>query len=186
MKLLNIISLVVGLAAVVVNANAAPLVINPEQSKVEVAVSCTIDSFVAHLNKYQATVDCDPTNALPAKAEVTFNFTDLKTGNTDRDAAMIKWLDNGTNPAATFHLTGWNQSGTNSIALGQLTIHGVTVSVQMPAVVKHDADSWDISGQTIIDYQDFKLTKIRKALFLVVDPKLTIKFHLVGKVVAAK
>jgi polyisoprenoid-binding protein YceI len=186
MKHINICSLVAGVSAFVLTTNAAPLEINPQQSKVEVAVSCTIDSFVAHLDKYQATVDCDPAVPLPAKADVSFNFTDLKTGNPDRDAAMLKWLEYDAHPTASFHLTGWQQSGTTNIALGQLTIHGIAVAVQMPAIVKQDANGWDISGQTSFDYRDFKLTKIRKALFLTVDPLLTVKFHLAGKAVAAK
>jgi polyisoprenoid-binding protein YceI len=186
MKFLSVILLVAGFATIAITASAAPLEINPQQSKVEVAVSCTIDSFVGHLEKYQAIVDCDPTVALPVKADVSFNFADLKTGNKDRDAAMLKWLEYDTNQTAAFHLTGWHQAGITNIALGQLMIHGVTMPVQMPVVVKHADTAWDISGETIVNYSDFKLPKIRKALLLTVDSKLKVMFHLMGKIVTTK
>lgn len=181
MKHLDVVLLLAGLTTVGLNASAASLQIDRQQSKIEVAVSSTIDSFMGHLEKYQASVECAPTEALPPRAEVSFNFADLKTGNTDRDAAMLKWLQYDAHPGAAFHLTGWSQSGTTNIATGQLTIHGVTIAVQMPTVVTHNGTTWDISGQTTFDYRDFKLSKIRKLVVLTVDPQLTVKFHLSGK-----
>ena len=186
MKRLNVILLVAGLTAIAMTSSAAQLEIDPQQSKIEVAVSSTFDSFVGHLDKYQAAVECDPTATLPAKAEVNFNFGDLKTGDKDRDAAMLKWLEYDSHQTASFHLTGWDQAGTANMALGDLTIHGITVAVRMPVAVKRADGAWDISGQTVIDYKDFKLPKIRKALILTVNPKLKVKFHLVGKIVTAK
>ncbi len=186
MKHLCIVGLVAGFAGLVVTARAGRLEIDPQQSRIEVAVSCTIDSFTAHLEKYQAVVDCDPAVALPARADVSFNFADLKTGNPDRDRAMLKWLEYDTNQMAAFHLTGWSQAGTTNLALGGLTLHGVTRAVQMPVTVRQDAAGWEVSGRAVVDYRDFKLPKIRKALLLTVDPALTVTFHLAGKIAAAK
>ncbi|MDB6022197.1 MAG: YceI-like domain protein [Pedosphaera sp.] len=186
MRSIKVILLMAGFAAMAITTRAAPLAIDPRQSTVEVAVSCSMDSFVGHLEKYQAAIECDPTAALPTKADLSFDFADLKTGKKDRDSAMLKWLEYSAHPAASFHLTGWNQVGTTNIGLGTLTMHGVVLPVQMPVVINHDDTVWYISGQTLIDYRDFKLPKIRKALVLTVNPKLTVKFHLVGKIVASK
>ena len=183
-KCLTLFSLMAGFAAVAIRA--APLEIDPQQSKIEVAVSCSMDSFVGRLEKYQAVVECEPKAALPAKADVSFDFADLKTGDKGRDAAMLLWLGYSSNRTASFHLTGWNQAGTTNIALGNLTIHGVTVAVQMPTLVQHDDSGWDISGQTAFSYRDFKLPHIRKALVLTVHPKLIVTFHLVGKIASSK
>ena len=87
MKYLNVILLVATLATVALNSRAATLEIDPQQSKIEVVVSSTIDSFVGHLEKYRALVRCDSKAVLPAETDVSFDFTDLKTGNPDRDAA---------------------------------------------------------------------------------------------------
>ncbi len=186
MERFKLIALAAGFVVMAIAVSAAPLEIDPQQSKIEVAVSCTMDSFVGHLEKFQATIDCDPTASLPTKANVSFDFADLKTGDKDRDLAMLKWLGCDTNRTASFHLTSWSQTGTTDIAQGELKIHGVTVGVQMPVVVQHDATAWDISGQTVIDCKDFNLPKIRKALILTVNPKLKVKFHLMGKMGAVE
>lgn len=99
---------------------------------------------------------------------------------------MLKWLEYTANPKATFALTGWQQSGTTNLAVGELTIHGVKKSIQMPATVKNTDGSWDIAGEANFDYRDFNLPKIRKMLLLVVDPHLKVMFHLVGKLPVAK
>jgi polyisoprenoid-binding protein YceI len=184
MKVVNAVWLAAGIAAVAIAADGARLEIDPGQSRIEVAVTCTVDSFVAHLEKYQAAVECDRAADLPAKADVSFDFADLKTGEKGRDAAMLKWLGHDAKPTALFHLTGWELAGTTNIALGDLTIHGVTVAVRMPVTIKHAGEARDISGQAVFRYVDFKLPKIRKALLLTVDPKLKVSFQLSGKFAA--
>lgn len=166
-------------------STAAPLEVDYQHSKINVDVHATIDSFVGHLDQYTATIDCQPSTNLPVKAAVSFDFKDLKTGKTDRDAEMLKWLDYSNNPTATFTLDGWKQEGTTNLALGDLTIHGVKKAVQMPVTIQHNGAEWDITGETDFDYRDFDLPKIRKMLVLVVDPHLKVTFHLVGKTPAA-
>ena len=186
MKILNILLLSATFAGSVAISGAAPMEVDYQQSKINVAVSATVDSFIGHLDKYEATIDCDATTNLPAKAEVSFNFSDLKTGKPDRDAEMLKWLEYTANPKATFVLDSWKQSGTTNLAMGELTIHGVKKSIAMPVVATSAGDKWDISGEADFDYRDFNLPKIRKMLLLVVDPHLKVTFHLVGKVPSAK
>lgn len=181
MKQLDSFLLTAVFAGVATVAGAAPLEIDYQQSKITVAVSATVDSFVGHLDKYNASVDCGGSTNQPAQAKVTFNFSDLKTGNTDRDAEMLKWLEYTTTPTASFALTGWKQSGTTNLALGELTLHGVKKSIEMPVTVRDAAGNWDIAGTADFDYRDFNLPKIRKMLVLVVDPHLKVSFHLVGK-----
>ncbi len=165
---------------------AAALEVDRPHSQIEVAVSSTVDSFVGKLERYQVRVEWDPTTALPAQADVSFDFADLKTGNPARDAAMLKWLDYTTNRIATFHLTGWQQAGATNVALGRLTMHGVSAGVQLPTVVQPHGQTWEISGTARFDYRDFKLPKIRKLLVLTVDPQLQVSFHLAGKFPAGK
>jgi polyisoprenoid-binding protein YceI len=184
MKLFEIMLVALGCAATAAPMSAVPLEIDPQQSKIEVAVSCTMDSFVGHLEKFRTTIECNASEPLPAKAEVHFDFGDLKTGDKDRDLAMLKWLGYETNPTASFRLTTWTQTGSTNIAQGQLIIHGVTAVVQIPVAITRDQNAWDISGQAVVDCRDFKLPKIRKALVLSVNPKLKVKFRLVGKTVA--
>lgn len=187
MNKLNALLLAAILAGAAVSAVAAPLEIDYKQSKIDVDVSATIDSFTGHLEKYSGSVDCDPSTNRPAKAEVTFNFADLKTGKTDRDAEMLKWLNYSNTPTARFTLTGWTRSGATNLALGQFTFHGVTNELSMPVTVTNAVatGNWDIAGTADFDYRTFNLPKIRKMLMLTVDPHLKVKFHLVGKLPAA-
>ena len=186
MKPCNVLLLSAAFAGFAATVGAAPLEVDYKQSKIDVAVSATIDSFVGHLDRYEAAVDCEAATNLPTKAAVSFNFSDLKTGNTDRDAEMLKWLEYTANPKATFILNDWRQSGTTNLAVGELTIHGVTKVIQMPVVAKNTNGVWDISGEANFDYRDFNLPKIRKMLMLVVNPHLKVTFHLIGNAPAAK
>jgi polyisoprenoid-binding protein YceI len=184
MKLFEVLFVAMGCAAATSPMRAAPLEIDPRQSKIEVAVSCTMDSFVGHLERFQSTIEWDPSAPLPAKADVSFDFGDLKTGNNDRDLAMLKWLRYETYPTASFHLTTWTQTGGTNIAQGQLIIHGVTTVVQIPVALTRDQTARGIFGEVVIDCRDFKLPRIRKALLLTVNPKLRVKFQLIGRMVS--
>jgi polyisoprenoid-binding protein YceI len=164
-----------------VPAAAALLQIDQNQSGIEVAVHSTANSFIGKLEKYQATIECEPRQQLPSKADVVFDFNDLKTGVKGRDAHMLKWLRYTNNPTGSFHLKGWQKDGEATYALGELTMHGVQKEIRMPASVKRQDDSYDIEGAVGLDYRDFGLPRIRQALLLTVDPHLKIKFHLVGK-----
>lgn len=186
MQLFKVFLFSVVFAGLAGTAGAIPLEVDYKQSKIDVVVSATIDSFVGHLEKFEAMVDCELATNLPHSAAVSFNFSNLKTGNPDRDAEMLKWLEYDANPKATFRLTGWQQSGTTNLAVGELTIHGVKKSIPMPVAAKNVGGNWDITGEADFNYRDFNLPKIRKMLVLVVDPHLKVTFHLIGKIPAAK
>lgn len=165
-------------------AHADSLSVDHRQSKIEVAVSATIDSFVGHLDNYQADIDCAPTNQLPDQARISFDFRDLKTGDPSRDQEMLKWLDYAKEPACTFTLANWKTVGTTNYAKGTIVIHGVKKEIQMPVTVVHDGNHCDISGAADLNYHDFNLPTIRKMLFLTVDPHLQVTFHLTGTLAA--
>jgi polyisoprenoid-binding protein YceI len=161
-------------------AHAAALTLDPKQSKIEVAVTATVDSFVGQLEKYQADINCTPTAHLPTTASVTFDFKDLKTGNPSRDTEMLGWLDYKNNPAGSFMLNNWKTLGTNHWAEGALTIHGVKKIIAMPVTITVTGANWNIAGSADINYRDYDLPIIRKMLLLTVAPHLHITFNLTG------
>ncbi len=180
---LSCVALLVLLGCFCGAATGAVLLIDPSQSKIEVAVSSTASSFTAKLQKYQAAIEHDAAKPLPTKAELTFDFKDLKTGVEGRDAHMLKWLEYSKHPKASFRLTSWKENGQEPLAQGELTIHGVQRIIQLPVTVNQRNGVYEIEGAVGLDYRDFGLPRIRKALVFSVDPKLEIKFRLVGKVV---
>lgn len=165
-------------------AHAELLSVDSKQSKIDVSVTATVDSFVGHLENYQANIDCSPTSSMPDKASVTFDFKDLKTGNPSRDTEMLKWLDYSTKPSCNFTLSNWKTVGTTNYAEGSITIHGVKKSLAMPVTVGQTGTNYIITGTADLNYRDFDLPIIRKMLLLTVDPHLHVSFHLVGTIPA--
>lgn len=175
-----------GLTLMCIGASADPIQIDAARSKIEVAVTCSVDSFVGQLERYDAAIEVDASNPLPSKAKLSFNFANLKTGKKDRDEAMLKWLEFGANPEGSFLFKNWKQTGLTNIASGELTLHGVTQSVEIPVTVKNQDGHFDLTGTASFDYRNFNLPKIRKALILTVSPKLQVRFHLEGTPAASK
>jgi polyisoprenoid-binding protein YceI len=165
-------------------AQAEKFSLDSQQSRIQVAVSATIDSFVAHLSKYQADIDCETNSELPDEADVSFDFKDLKTGNPSRDKAMLKWLDHSATPSCHFVLSDWKIVGATNYAVGTIMIHGIKREIEMPVTVEHAGDRCDITGTADLNYRNFNLPIIRKMLLLTVDPNLHVSFHLVGTLTA--
>ena len=65
--------------------------------------------------------------------------------------------------------------------MGMLTIHGVSKTVSFPYTVKQEGDWVTIDGTASLDYENYKLPIIRSMAVMTVDPKLKVRFHVVGK-----
>jgi polyisoprenoid-binding protein YceI len=181
MKFAQVLSLLFVMAAGAANASPATLQIDPQLSSIQVLVTSTADSFVAELKKFDAQIQWTQPGKLPSQATVRFDFADLKTGNAQRDEAMLKWLDYSTHPAGQFQLTGWQQDGNTNLALGTLALHGVERTVASPIRITQTGPLWQLDGTAAFDYRQFELPKIRKALVLTVHPRLKVIYHLAGK-----
>ena len=177
MKALRLLFPLLFLPCVVLAAERT-LKIDRSRSFVDVDVDAT-KNFTAHLDAYDAKVGVDDLGKIK-NAVFTFQFTDLKTGNESRDASMIKWLGGGT-PEGRFELgnLALTPDGQGQ-ASGRLTFHGVTERIEFPVnVVKADG-AYTITGETTINYQDWKLKVIRMALVFTVSPEVKIRFKLTG------
>jgi len=53
--------------------------------------------------------------------------------------------------------------------------------VAIPVVAGQTNGVWVVDGEALLDYRDFGLPKIRKALVLTVNPLLRVRFHVVAK-----
>lgn len=163
------------------SAAGAPLQIDYAQSRIEVAVRSTSGSFKGKLQHFEAAIDCEPQARLPSKATVNFDFKDLKTGINGRDNHMHKWLQYSKTPTGSFRLQSWEKEGGESIAVGELTLHGITRQIRSPVTVKREEARYAIDGVVGLDYRDFGLPIIRTAALFTVNPHLKIVFHLSGK-----
>ena len=177
MKFLRLLLPLLLLPCAVLAAERA-LKIDRSRSFVDVDVDAT-KNFTAHLDAYEAKVSVDDTGKIKG-AVFAFKFTDLKSGNDSRDADMIKWLGGGT-PEGRFELgnLALTPDGQGQ-ASGRLIFHGVTERIEFPVNVTRADGAYAITGETTIDYRNWKLKVIRKAFLFTVSPEVKVRFKLTG------
>jgi polyisoprenoid-binding protein YceI len=162
-------------------AGAATLEVDVAKSRIQVDARATGHQFTGNLEKY--TIKAQGTGANePTSFELTWDFNNLKTGDVKRDAEMVKWLGGG-NPKGSFKMTkGWKEASGKTAAMGNLTVNKISKSIAFPYTVKREGEWVTIDGTVTMDYQNFKLPIIRSMAVMTVDPKLVVRFHVVGKV----
>ncbi|MES2475324.1 MAG: YceI family protein [Verrucomicrobiota bacterium] len=163
-------------------SHGATLDVDKEKSRIQVDAKATGHGFSGDLKRYAISAAGHDSEQTPLSLKMTWEFSDLKTGDEKRDKEMIKWLGGGK-PKGTFaFVKSWEESATGGKAEGSLTINGVAKSVFFPYTVKREGDWVTIDGKVSLDYQNFKLPIIRSMAVMTVDPKLVVRFHVVGKV----
>lgn len=162
--------------------SAASLAVDSDRSRVQVDAKATGHNFTGTLSKYTITAAGDAVTLKPTELNLAWKFNDLDTADEKRDKEMIKWLGGG-NPTGSFKFVkSWDETPTGGKAQGTLTINGVSKTISFPYTVKKDGEWVTIDGKVSMDYQNFKLPVIRAMAVMTVDPQLTIRFHVVGKV----
>lgn len=159
---------------------AGELKVDQEKSRVQVDAKATGHSFTGTLEKYEVKVEGDEVSLEPKSCRLSWKFEDLKTGDGKRDKEMLKWLGGGS-PEGSFRFIKMWKDGGQLKAQGELKIHGVSKVVAFPYAVKKDGEWVTIDGTVEMDYEDFGLPIIRAMAVMTVDPKLEVRFHLVGK-----
>jgi polyisoprenoid-binding protein YceI len=174
-------------AAVAANPAAAPeraLKIDRSKSYVDIDVKATLHKFTGRLERYELTIPIDAAGKIK-DALLQFKFTDLKTGNGERDEAMIHWLGGGE-PAGAFDLglLALTPDGQGQ-ASGKLTFNGQTQLVEFPVNVRAQDGIYTVTGQTTFDYRNWGLKIFRKFGVAKVDPEVTVRFQFVGELPAS-
>ena len=156
------------------------LKVDPSRSYVEVDVSVTVGSFTARLEKYDASLRVDEKDKIRQGGSFAFKFAQLKTGDTDRDQAMIDWLG-GNDPAGKFELgiLAVTPSGQGQVT-GNLSIHGRTKLVEFPINVSQVDGAFLITGEATLDTRNWDLKVLRRGFVIKVDPVVKVRFKLTG------
>ena len=163
-------------------AQGATLEVDPVRSRIQVDGKATGHTFTGDLKKYSIVATGDTATRQPKSLRISWDFNDLKTAEEKRDQAMIDWLGGGK-PKGSFELVKlWGETPDGGSAQGTLTIHGVSKLVSFPYTVKSEGGWVTLDGRVTVDYQDFKLPIIRAMALMTVDPKLVVRFHVVGRV----
>jgi polyisoprenoid-binding protein YceI len=174
------IAILCGLLAATLPALAASLKVDKERSRIQVDAKATGHVFTGTLADYQATVSGNESTLEPSAAKLTWKFSDLKTGEEKRDKEMIQWLGGGA-PTGSFEFIKTWKDGGKTYAQGTLKIHGVSKTIAFPYTAKREGGWVTIDGTASLDYTDFGLPIISTMAVMKVNPKLSVRFHLVGK-----
>jgi len=181
MKPQAILSLI-GLLSTLACVQAATLEVDKGRSRIQVDAKATGHNFTGTLKDFTASVSGDPASLQPSGFMLDWKFNDLDTNDAKRDKEMLKWLGGG-NPKGSFKFTkSWTAKDGTQQAMGTLTINGVSKNVSFPYTAKKDGDWVTVDGKVAMDYQNFSLPIIRAMAVMTVDPKLVVRFHVVGKV----
>ncbi len=180
--LLRIIPCLAFLAAAAAPARAADrtLTIDFGQSRVEVAVKATVDSFTGKLSRFEPAILVDDRGQITS-ARFAFHFRDITTGKDSRDKAMHKWQQTDTHPDGVFVLSALETlPGGGRSAFGRLTFHGITRNIRFPVSITRDGPVYGIDGDATIDTREYGLPIVRMMGVLKVDPMVHVRFHLQG------
>jgi polyisoprenoid-binding protein YceI len=183
MKLLSSIRRIL-VAGIVLSglATGEALKVNIQKSRIQVDAKATGHQFTGTLSDFDVNATGDANAMTPSSFDLAWSFKDLKTGDVKRDAEMMKWLKE-SNPKGSFQFQKQSTEADGSLkAIGKLTIHGVSKEVICPYTVSKDGKWVSIDGVAKLDYRDFDLPIIRALAVMTVDPKLVVRFHLVGEI----
>lgn len=160
------------------------LKVDRERSYVDVDVKVTVGDFTARLEAYELTGTVDDKNRIKTAA-LAFRFADLKTGDGERDRAMIEWLG-GADPKGRFDLgiLALTPSGQGQVT-GALTFHDRKELVEFPVSVSEAGGVYTVTGETQVDHRRWGLKTIRRGFVIKVDPFVTVKFKVTATAVEA-
>lgn len=176
------LAVALGLLGSLVISQAATLEVDKAKSRIQVDAKATGHNFTGTLKDYTVSVSGDAASLKPEGFNLNWVFTDLDSADAKRDAEMIKWLGGGKPKGSFKFVKSWTDQSGAQHAMGTLTINGVSKTISFPFTSKKDGDWVTIQGKVSMDYQNFSLPIIRAMAVMTVDPKLVVRFHVVGKV----
>lgn len=166
-------------AAAIRVASGAPLSVDPASVHVEVDVRATAHAFTARVTAPELEIEGDAGGERITGARLRFRWESLKTGNLERDVELSKWAEAADQPFVTFVLTSIDRTADQPVAHGRLAMHGREIAVSFPFEIDERADGTRrLSGSLTLDHRDWGLPRIRRMLFLSVNPVVTARFAL--------
>jgi polyisoprenoid-binding protein YceI len=131
-------------------AHAADYTVQPTASKLGFTSSFQGSSFDGQFGKWTAAISYDAAKLATSKFDVTVDLSSAKTGDSDRDSALPgpDFFEVTKYPQAHFVTTSFHQQGSQVIADGTLTLHGVTKPVSLNVTFKPQGSgaTLDVNG----------------------------------------
>jgi len=102
----------------------------------------------------------DPDDLANASVTTEISIDSVSTGNAERDAGITgaDWFDTETYPTATFTSTSFaHQEGDAYNVTGDLTIRGITETIELPMTITVDGDQATANGMIELDRRTFEV-----------------------------
>jgi len=103
------------------------------------------------------------------RGRVEAQITTLKTGNGLRDKDMMKAMEADSFPAMRFELHGvseQHQEADSAVVTlsGQMTLHGVTRDVSVPALIRFGKDGVQVTSTFPLNVRDYGVTRLSRMM----------------------
>ena len=135
--------------------------VDPTHSSVVFAVKhMVISNVLGSFDKFDAVIMYDPENIEKSSVDVSIDVASVNTKDEDRDKHLRSedFLDAAKNPNITFKSEKIKKKGDQYVAVGALTIRGVTKQVELPFTLNGPiTNPW---GQVVMGIEiEFKLDR---------------------------
>ena len=168
---------------------ALRLVIDPQRSEVTFHMVTTWHGVEGKTKDLKGVITSDgPDPIAGGRVRVEIAAASLDTGNGRRDATMREdHLETAKHPTILFVSTGPpetapSEAGQAEVSFtlpGDLTIHGVTRRVTLPAKARHEAGAWVARGELPVRLSDFAIPD-PSIMFNKVQDVVTVSFTVVA------
>lgn len=129
------------------------------ESKLTYNLSHPFHEVEATTKDVMSTLELDPANRSIKSITVSVDVTTFDSGNSNRDSHAMEVIDALSYPEARFVSTSVAQSGDSVKVLGNLTFHGVTKEITIPAALKWSANRLDVHGDFVVSLTAFKIER---------------------------
>lgn len=102
----------------------------------------------------------DPDDLANAGVTTEITIDSVDTGNAERDAGITgaDWFDTATYPVATFASSSFAHAGGDDyVVTGDLTVRGITETVELPMTITVDGDKATAAGTIELDRRTFEV-----------------------------
>ncbi len=130
-----------------------------DESKLTYNLSHPLHEVEATSKDVLSSLELDPSNRSIKSVVVSVDVTTFDSGNSNRDSHAMEVIDALTYPEARFASTSITQSGDSVKVVGNLTFHGVTKEITIPAALKWSANRLDVHGDFTVSLTAFKIER---------------------------
>lgn len=131
-----------------------------EQSKLQFVATLYNAPFTGEFKDFTGSIIFNPDDLSTAKVDITINMKDVKTGDEGRDSDIkgTAWFDSENNPTAVFSASKFEKAeGNNYVAIGDLTLRGMTMPVILPFALEIQDNTARVSGKLSLNRLGFKM-----------------------------